>query len=113
MKLKNHQNYVVNKKREKNVRYPGALYNTTVLILRRIWICVLGRVGNFWSCSPCKVWSLQISLSRRTLFRTRALYRILGVGDTGRGGEGLVRGLEFFVNFHKPFSITTECVVVW
>ena len=34
------------------------------------------------------------------------LYRILGVGDAGEGeggGGGVVRGLEFFVTFHKPF----------
>ena len=54
--LKNHQNYLVNKKRERNVSYPGGLYNTTVPILKSLRACVVGRVGNLWSCSPCKSW---------------------------------------------------------
>ena len=56
-----------------------------------------------------EVWSPQVSLSRGTLVCTMTLYRILGVGMR----KGLVRGLEFFVIFHKPLSITTEYVVAW
>ena len=29
----------------------------------------------------------------------------------GAGREGIVSGLDFFVTFHKPFSINTEYVV--
>ena len=47
VKLKNHQNSVVNKKREKNVSYPWGLYNTTMLILKSLRVCVLRRVGHF------------------------------------------------------------------
>ena len=56
-----------------------------------------------------EVWSPQVSLSRGTLVCTMTLYRILGVGMR----KGLVRDLEFFVIFHKPFSITTEYVIAW
>ena len=89
VKLKNHQNYVLNKKRERNVNYPGGLYNTTVTG-RSLRVFVLGRVGNFWSCIPVRVgktkneneiWSLKVSVSIGTLVCTMNLYRILGVGD--------------------------------
>ena len=43
VKLKNHQNYVVNKKRKRNISYLGGSYNTTVIILRSLRVCVLGR----------------------------------------------------------------------
>ena len=56
VKLKNHQNYMVNKKCERNVSYPGSLCNTTMPTLRSLQVCVLGRVANFWFCSPSKSW---------------------------------------------------------
>ena len=48
-----------------------------------------------------ELWSLQVFLSRGTLVCSMTFYRILGAEDDG--GGGLVRGLEFFVNFLSHF----------